>query len=300
MNNPHASGAILRNIPTDLLRSFVSAIDTGSFTRAAGAVGRTQSAVSLQIRRLEQMLGARLFLRDAHRLTLTAEGATVAQYARRMLALNDEVLALLHSPGLSGRVRLGVPYEYAAALLPVILGRFAQSHPNVTLEVTSDLTRNLLRRYREGAFDLVLALHDPDSPGGRVIVTEPLLWFAGADHDRWQQRPLPLVLAPPPCVYRGRILAALTAQGVPLRVAYLSSSHEAVLAAVRAGLGISAMAQSTIPADARLLPPGAGLPPLGRLDLRLHGATGRAPQEAVSHLADYIAQSFLAPPNRAS
>lgn len=283
----------MRNIPTDLLRSFLSAIDTGSFTRAAETVGRTQSAISLQIKRLEETVGARLFRRDAHNLTLTDEGATVAQYARRMLALNDEVLAILNSPKVSGRVRLGAPYEYTASLLPVILGRFAQSHPNVTLEVTSDLSRNLLQRHRNGEFDLVVALHEEGSTGGTQIHTEPLIWFTSADHDRQRQDPLPLVAAPPPCIYRARMLQTMKSLEMPVRISYLSSSYDAILAAVRAGLGLTAMARSTIPGDAKILSERDGLPPLGDLDLRLHRAAGSGAGSAIGYLEDYIAQSFV-------
>ena len=283
----------MRNIPTDLLRSFLSAIDTGSFTRAAETVGRTQSAISLQIKRLEETVGARLFRRDAHNLTLTDEGATVAQYARRMLALNDEVLAILNSPKVSGRVRLGAPYEYTASLLPVILGRFAQSHPNVTLEVTSDLSRNLLQRHRKGEFDLVVALHEEGSTGGTQIHTEPLIWFTSADHDRQRQDPLPLVAAPPPCIYRARMLQTMKSLEMPVRISYLSSSYDAILAAVRAGLGLTAMARSTIPGDAKILSERDGLPPLGDLDLRLHRAAGSGAGSAIGYLEDYIAQSFV-------
>jgi len=284
----------LRNIPTDLLRSFISAIDTGSFTRAAETVGRTQSAISLQIKRLEETVGARLFRRDAHNLTLTDEGATVAQYARRMLALNDEVLAILNSPKVSGRVRLGAPHEYTASLLPVILSRFAQSHPNVILEVTSDLSRNLLQRHRNGEFDLVVALHEEGSTGGTQIHTEPLVWFTSADHDRQRQDPLPLVVAPSPCIYRARMLQTMKSLGVSVRISYLSSSYDAILAAIRAGLGLTAMARSTIPSDARILSDREGLPSLGDLDLRLHRAAGSGAGSAIGYLEDYIAQSFVA------
>ena len=283
-------GLAVRNIPTDLMRSFVKAIDGGSFTRAAEMVGRTQSAVSLQIKRLEEVVGVRLFQRDAHNLQLTAQGRTFAQYARRMLELNDEVLALMQSPAVSGRVRLGAPSEYTDSLLPHLLGLFAQSHPNVMLEVTSDLSENLLPRQQNGEFDLVIALHDDkQAGGGKPIHTEPLLWFTSADHFKHTQSPLPLVLAPPPCVYRRRILGQMNISVRPFRIAYLSSSYSAVLAAVRAGLGVTAMAKSTIPEDARFLMDADGLSPLGQIDVRLHRLATCETEEAVMHLETYIA-----------
>ncbi|WP_112805694.1 LysR substrate-binding domain-containing protein [Ensifer sp.] len=281
----------MQNIPTELMRSFVKAIDGGSFTRAAQMVGRTQSAVSLQIKRLEDVVGVRLFQRDAHNLKLTVQGRTFAQYARRILALNDEVLALMQSPEVSGRVRLGAPSEYTDSLLPHLLGRFAQAHPNVMLEVTSDLSKNLLTRQKNGEFDLVVALHDDaQAGGGKPVHTEPLIWFTSADHFGHMQSPLPLVLAPPPCVYRRRMLQQLNRETKPCRIAYLSSSHSAVLAAVRAGLGVTAMAKSTLPGDVRLLGAADGLESLGHLEVRLHRLPTAESTEAIDYLETYIAE----------
>ena len=282
----------MRNIPMDLLRTFVKAIESGSLTRAASLVGRTQSAVSLQIRRLEEIVGTQLFLRDAHKLNLTADGQAFAQYARRILALNDEALASIQKPTVAGRVRLGAPHEYTASLLPEFLGKFAQSHPNVMLEVTSDLSRNLLRRQQEGEFDLVIALHeDRSNNDGRKIYTEPLTWVGSDDHARHQQSPIPLVLAPPPCMYRQRVLQALNQRKIPNQVTYLSSSYNGISAAVKAGIGITAMAGSTIPEGSRVLTESDGLPSLGQLELHLHRGSGKA-FEALKKLEDYIEGSF--------
>lgn len=284
----------MQNIPTDLMRSFVKAIDGGSFTRAAEMVGRTQSAVSLQIKRLEEMVGARLFQRDAHNLQLTTQGRTFAQYARRMLALNDEVLALMQSPDVSGRVRLGAPSEYTDSLLPHLLGRFAQAHPNVILEVTSDLSKNLLARQKNGEFDLVVALHDETTRGGgKLIHTELLVWFTSADHFGHMQSPLPLVLAPPPCIYRQRMLQQLNREAKPCRIAYLSSSPSAVLAAVRAGLGVTAMAKSTLPDDIRVLGSAEGLNELAHLELRIHCQPTAESVEAIEYLETFITEQLV-------
>lgn len=282
---------VVPNIPTDLMRSFVKAIDGGSFTRAAEMVGRTQSAVSLQIKRLEEVVGTQLFQRDAHSLQLTGQGRTFAQYARRMLALNDEVLALMQSPAVSGRVRLGAPSEYTASMLPHLLGRFAQVHPNVMLEVTSDLSENLLTRQQNGEFDLVVALHDNQRAGsGKLIHTEPLVWFTSADHFGHMQSPLPLVLAPPPCIYRKLMLYQLNREAKLCRISYLSSSYSAAIAAVRAGLGVTAMVQSTLPGDVRLLGSPDGLASLGHLEVRLHRLLAVESAEAIDCLETYIAE----------
>lgn len=282
----------MQNIPTDLLRTFVKAIDSGSFTRAAEIVGRTPSAVSLQIKRLEETVNAVLFQRDPHRLHLTAEGRMVAQHARRILALNDEILASLKQPTVAGRVRLGAPHEYTASLLPDFLGKFAQSHPNVMLEVTSDLSKTLLRRQQAGEFDLVVALHeDSAEEGGTSIHTEPLVWVGSEDHSSHTRTPLPLVLAPPPCIYRTRMLRGLNQIDRSCRIVYLSSSYNGISAAVQAGIGITVMAASTIPPGTKILTERDGLPALGHLELRLHRAPGMK-SEALARLEEYIAGSF--------
>lgn len=282
----------MQNIPTELLRTFVKAIDSGSFTRAGALVGRSQSAVSLQVRRLEEIVAAQLFQRDAHKLQLTQEGTLLAQFARRILALNDEALASMRQPKVAGRIRLGAPHEYTASLLPDFLGKFAQSHPNVMLEVTSDLSKNLLSRQADGDLDLVIALHDePNLTEGRQIFTEPLVWMTSADHERHTQSPLPLVVAPPPCIYRHRILDTLNGLGRPCRIAYLSSSYDGISAAVRAGLGVTVMAESAAPSGVRMLGERDDFPPLGHLELRLHRLAGNS-SEAIIRLEDYIAESF--------
>jgi len=282
----------MQNIPMELLRTFVKAIEGGSFTRAAEAIGRTQSAVSVQIRRLEELTKVQLFLRDAHKLELTSEGMFMAQYAQRILALNDEALANLRQTSVSGKVRLGAPHEYTASLLPEFLGKFAQAHPNVMLEVTSDLSKTLLRRQHDGEFDLVIALHDGSSgKGGRKIFTEPLVWVGSNDHSRHMQTPLPLVLAPAPCIYRDRMLDALTDMERACRIVYQSSSYSGISAAVRAGIGITGMTRSTKPPGCSILAEDIGLPPLGQLEVRLHRGPGK-PSVALSRLEDYIAGSF--------
>lgn len=280
------------NIPTELLRTFVTAVAMGSFTRAGDVVGRTQSAVSLQIRRLEEMLDAQLFVRGTHHMRLTDQGTTLIEYAKRMLALNDEAVSCLLRPKVAGRIHLGAPHEYTASLLPVILGKFAQSQPNVMLEVTCDLSKNLLTRMGKGEFDLVIALHnDLDDASGTKVLTEPLVWLTSLDHARHEQRPVPLVVAPEPCIYRMRMLQTLDRLALPWRIAYTSSSYSGITAAVRAGLGVTVLAGSTVPEEVRTLGERDGFPAMGHLDVRLHTAPEHN-TEAVRHLADYIAKSL--------
>jgi DNA-binding transcriptional LysR family regulator len=158
--------------------------------------------------------------------------------------------------------------------------------------VTSDLSKNLLRRHASGDLDLVIALHDEASPaGGRRLFTEPLVWITSNDHGRHTHSPLPVVVAPPPCIYRDRILQTLNALNKPCRIAYLSSSYNGILAAVRTGLGVTVMARSTAPVSVRVLSGRDDFPPLGDLELRLHRYSGKQ-SEAMRCLEDYIAGSF--------
>lgn len=291
MSRAYGGGA-MQNLPMDLLRTFIKAIDLGSLTRAAESVGRTQSAVSLQIRRLEEVADVALFKRDAHRLQLTPEGKQLAQYARRILALNDEALASMRRPDIEGRVRLGAPHEYTASLLPEFLGKFAQSHPNVMLEVTSDLTKNLLRRLQNGEFDLVIALHhESDKSGGNSIFTEAVVWIASADHTSHQRTPLPLVVAPPPCIYRDLMLRSLNQRSRPCRITYVSSSYNGIAAAVHSGLGVSVMTASTMPSGIMILDERHGFPSLGNLQVRLHREKPNPPL-VIARLEEYISDSF--------
>jgi DNA-binding transcriptional LysR family regulator len=280
------------NIPTELLRTFVKIVELGGFTRAGDAIGRTQSAISLQAQRLEGLLEVPLFVRGTHRARLTDEGAILVGYARRILALNDEAVSSLSRPKVAGSVRLGAPHEYTASLLPVILGKFAQSHPGVRLEVTCDLSKNLLTRQEKGEFDLVIALHDdPNEVGGARVLTEPLVWITSVERECHDQRPLSLVVAPPPCIYRSRVLETLSRLQRPWRITYASSSYSGIIAAVRAGLGVTLLAASTVPEGVRALGEREGFPVMGELDVRLHMGDGST-TEAVRCLADYISDSL--------
>lgn len=280
------------NIPTELLRTFVKTAELGSFTRAAESIGRTQSAVSLQIRRLEELLDVAVFVRGTHRARLTDEGAILAGYAKRILDLNDEAVSSLRRPKIAGSVRLGAPHEYTASLLPVVLGQFAQSHPGVMLEVTCDLSKNLRTRLEDGEFDIILALHDePSGQGGTKVLTEPLVWISSPEHDGHVQRPLSLVVAPPPCIYRNRMLQTLGRLNHPVRIAYTSSSNTGIIAAVKAGLGVTLLARSTVPPGMRVLEDRDGFPAMGELEVRLHTAQAQ-PSDAVACLQDYIQGSF--------
>lgn len=236
------------NLDIDLVRSFVTIVSLGNFTRAAQALGLQQSTVSLQIRRLEQLVGGTLLERSPQSVALTAEGEMFFDYARRLLDLNDEMVARIREPAIRGLVRLGAPEDFATRHLPDVLARFAHAYPQVDLEVTCDLTMNLIERFRKGAFDLALIKRERsiEIPGTRVW-REPLVWVTGGADLR--QSVLPLAVSPKPCVYRKRATEALDRAKRSWRVAYTCGSLAGTLAAVRARLGVTVLPKDMVPPD---------------------------------------------------
>ena len=257
----------------DLLRAFATVADVGGFTRAADILLRRQSTLSLQIKRLEDALGHRLLERSSRRVRLTAEGEVLLPHVRQMLDLNDRIVARLNEPALAGNVRLGTPEDFATTHLPNVLARFAQAHPGVQLEVTCDLTLNLMTRFRRGDFDLVLVKREPErSDRGVRVWREPLVWVAAERLTFPGQGPLPLVLSPPPCVYRKRATDSLNAARRPWRVAYSCASLAGQHAAVKAGLGMTVLPKDMVPAGLAAIERREGLPDLHDTEIALLSA----------------------------
>ncbi len=241
---------ISTNLDVSLVRTFVTIHALGSFTRAAARLGRQQSTISLQIMRLERLVGQKLLARTARNVHLTAAGQVFLAYARRLLDLNDEIVAIIREPDLRGLVRLGTPEDFATRHLPDVLASFAQAHPAVALEVTCDLTLNLLPRFHAGAFDLVLVKQElSENVRSKRVWREPLVWVTGGRDFMQAKACLPLVVSPEPCVYRTRAIVALDGAGRDWRVAYTCGSLAGSMAAVRAGLGISVLPREMVPQD---------------------------------------------------
>ncbi|MCW3796742.1 LysR substrate-binding domain-containing protein [Sphingomonas sp. BN140010] len=281
------NGLMNRNLDLDLLRCFSVIAAEGSFTKAGERLGRTQSTISLQVKRLEEQLGLSLFDRTSRSLALTPDGDRLLGPARELLRLHDVTLAKITEPDFSGVVRLGVPEDFATAHLPQVLAAFAEAHPLVDLEVTCDLTLNLLERFRAGDFDLVLVKREPKGSGGGARVwREALLWVARPSFPIREIDPLPLVVSPTPCVYRKRACDALNAIGRRWRVAYTSTSLAGAQSAVRAGLGITVLPQNMIPAGLEPVSPAAMLPALHDTEVAL--LVAHAPAEPARRLAQHI------------
>ena len=263
----------VRNIDTDLLRTFVTLVDLGGFTRAGEALGRSQPAISLQMKRLEELLGVPLLRRDAREVGLTAEGEARMVYARQILCLNDEALAALGPVRGGEGVRLGIPNDFAALLLPAVLGRFAGDPGGESLSVECELSHVLLERLAQGALDVVVAMHrDPVAPPAAMLRawTERLVWVGSGESALASQSPIPLVAYPDGCAYRRAMLRALDLAGRPWRIGFESPGFGAIQAAIQAGLGISVMAERTVPPGLRPMVLAYGLPGLADMIVGLH------------------------------
>lgn len=276
----------------DLLRTFIAVVDNASFTRAAERVGRTQSTVSLQIRKLEQNLGRPVFERDGREFLLTPDGEILLNYARQLLHLADEARSRILEPDVEGNVRLGTPEDFATVYLPDILARFARTHPRVALEVNCNFSSNLLEGFSKGEYDLVLVKREPQGPaGGTSVWRDTLVWVSGPKLVLDAARPIPLVLAPAPDVYRKRALAALQAAKREWRIVYTSPSSEGLQAAVRAGLGVTVLSKDMAPEGLMMLGAEHNLPTMPDTEIALYRAPGTL-SRAAQLLADHITHSL--------
>lgn len=263
----------LPHLPPDVLRTFVAATDSGSFTGAAGLVHLTQSAVSMQMKRLEADLGRPLFLREGRGVRPTPEGEVLYGYARRLLTLHDETLAAIREPKLDGVIRFGAPEDYATQYLPGALKRFAAAHPRVQVDAFCADSDALREKYGDNELDVILTTEE--APGPEDSRELPLAWLVaerGAPVDR---RPLPLALYHAGCLYRRNGLAALDRAAIGFRVAYTSPSMTGVLAAIRAGLAVGPVSVGAVPDGCRLAVERDGLPPISPVAIRLRARRDR-------------------------
>ena len=279
----------LTTLDLDLVRTFVTIATLGRFTKAALRLGRQQSTISLQVTRLESALDTRLLERSPRVVRLTEAGERFLVHAQRLLAANDAAVAELREPDIAGTVRLGTPEDFATTHLPQVLARFTQAYPAVSLEVTCDLTLNLLEGFAAGRFDLVLAKREPDSSATRQglrVWREPLVWVSGQAEPGADAGPVKLVVSPEPCVYRKRALDALDRAGVPWRIAYTCGALSGTIAAVKAGLGLAVLPRDMVPSGLHVRA-GADLPPLRDTEIALldHGALGVPARRLKEHIA---------------
>lgn len=280
----------------DVLRSFVTGMDLGSYAKAADRLGRSTSAISAQLKRLEEQAGTPIFRKAGRGLALTEAGETMLAYARRLLDLNDEAATALHGTELEGWVRLGLQEDFGETLLPEVLGRFARAHPKVRIEARVVRNVELVERVTSGKLDLALAWSD----GFRTVHTDriaevPICWVGPANGAvQWHAdsgETMPLASLEAPCLLRNIATKALDRAGIGWRISFVSPSLGGLWAATAAGLGLALRTPLGLPDKVRQLMPGeAGLPPLPKLDLVLHRAEAEA-SPAAERLASIILQS---------
>jgi DNA-binding transcriptional LysR family regulator len=278
---------VITNLDIDFLRTLVSADELGGMNRAAERVGRSQSAVSQQIRKLEEKIGQDVFRKQGRGLILTEAGELLLKYARRMLALNDEAVTALRGPGLEGVVRFGLPGDFAETWLPSVLGQFKRAHPMVRVEASVDRNTVLFERLKKGQLDLAMIFGQGQRSGAQRLATLPMVWIGGAEPAWDPAQPVPLVLFETPCLFRDAGIAALDAAGIPWRIAFTSPSLAGLWAAVDAGLGISPRTTANLPKSLRVLGRPDKLPKLPTIDLSLH-VGGRTLTPAATHLKNIL------------
>lgn len=279
----------------ELLRSFVAIAETGSFTLAALRVHRTQSAVSMQMRRLEDQLGRRLFEKAGRGIALSADGERLLAHARRVLRAHQETMAAFDEGALDGRVTLAAPDDYASTFLPAILARFSASHPRVEVEMVCEGSVVLVRKAAAGEIDLALVTEGCGEAGGTLVHREKLVWAASSAHDVHEREPLPLALFHHGCGFRRAALERLAQAGRPCRIAYTSLSIAGLHAAVAAGLAVAVMARTSLREGMRVLDERHGLPSLPDFGIVMIRRPG-APSAVLDALETHIRDSFRVPP----
>ncbi|MFC7051804.1 LysR substrate-binding domain-containing protein [Hansschlegelia quercus] len=278
-------------LDVDQLRTLIAVVDTGSFTRAAEIVFKTQSAVSMQMKRLEERVGRQVFARDGRGVKLTEDGERLLDYARRIVHISREAVSAFADDALTGRVRLGLPDDYAERYLPEILARFSSSNPRVEVTVACEPSDSLTELVARDELDLAIITHASRRPVGEVIRQEPLLWVTSQRSVVHEESVIPLALSHAACVWRESAIAKLEEIGRPHRVLYSSRNFAAVGAAVLAGLAMTVLPESALRPGMRVLGSAEGFPPLPSCKIALLRNPGAVTETALA-LADHIVASL--------
>lgn len=285
-------GDELRNLDLTALRSFVGVVDAGGVTRAAGVLHLTQSAVSMQIKRLEEALDVVLFDRAGRGVALTPPGELLLGYARRMLQTNDEILQRLTATEFEGEIKLGVPHDIIYPAIPVVLKQFAQAFPRMQVRLISAPTRRLLRMFGKGEVDVILTTEEGCGPGGACVVDLPLVWIGAIGGTAWRRQPLPIAFCSN-CIFRAGVIETLTRSGVDWHMAVDSELDHAVEAAVSADLAVHVAIEGMMPPQTEAISHGGQLPDLSRQNINLYQ---QEPDDPVNKaLAEMIRRAYALP-----
>lgn len=278
----------------NLLQAFVAVAEHRSFTRAAAALNRTQSAVSTQIRRLEDQVGQRLLERSTTRVEISPAGEKLVGYAHRILSLGEEAMQRLHDHDVQGIVRLGVMDDYGTLVFPSLLKSFTVAYPGIQVEMETGLTSGMVDRVGSD-FDIVIAMHPVGDRKGILLGRDRAVWAASDLLDIKACDPLPIALYPSGCLFRKWALDALDRSGRSWRLAFVSHSLAAVEAVAAKGLAVTVVKESTLPDSLSVLGSAEGMPRLPRADIRLHTATPHSPASGL--LAAHV-RAFWRSPKR--
>lgn len=279
-----------RNLDTTALRSFVAVADAGGVTRAAGLLNLTQSAVSMQLKRLEESLDLQLLDRSSRSIALTSAGEQLLGYARKILALNDEVYARLTHQDFEGEVVLGVPHDIVYPAIPQVLRRFSIEYPRVKVQLVSSFTNRLKQQFARGECDLILTTEGETEPGCETLAKLPLVWIGAPSGTAWKNRPLRLAFEHG-CIFRRRVQAALNQAGISWEMAIESEQTRTIEASVSADLAVHAMIEGTAMAHCEVIQHGGALPELESVNINMYLADPSKGQ-AVDDLAAYVRQAF--------
>lgn len=279
-------------LDTALLTSFLAVYELQNFTYAAERLGRTQAAISLQIKKLEEILGKTLFNRSRNNIILTSEGEILITYAKKILNLKQDLINHFKQPAAQGEVHFGSPEDFATIYLSNVLANFAENYPKVTMNVYCDLTLNLLENFKKGIYDIIVIKQDKidHSLNGELIREDSLVWVGNNRHNitklnEYEDKIIPLVLSPSPCVYRQRALDALNKKGSKWRITYTSPSLAGTIAAVKAGLGYTVLPKDMVNHGLKMVN-NSYLPQLQDIQIVMLKKTGAS--EAVNEFANYI------------
>lgn len=277
----------------DLLRAFVSVAQFGSFTKAGELIGRSQPAVTLKIKRLEQLVDETLFTRTGKSLELSEAGESLYDYANQILALNDLAVSQFSKSAVAGKVRLGIPSEFATTLLPKIVSRFAKAYPNVTLEVNCELSKHLLTKAGKAKHDLILALGDESSDkNSDFIKNDDLVWVASNAKNLLKVEIMPLIVAAEGCIYRQRAIQRLDRSELPWQIVYTNPDLTGIQYAIQEGLGVTVLAKSTVPDNLQVIAQSPRFPDLGKVGINLICDTTKRGDQAIKLLIEFLKTSL--------
>lgn len=279
-----------RNLDMTALRSFVTVAETGGVTRAAGQLHLTQSAVSMQLKRLEESLGQNLFDRTGRKVALTAQGEQLLGYGKRILVLNDEVWGRMTDQAFEGEIAFGVPHDIVYPHVPYILKRFAAEYPRVKVQLISSYTRGLQAQMARGEVDVILTTEGPPDAGGETLMTGPLVWVGAPGGVAWRQRPLRLAFEHS-CIFRSSVQNALNTADIPWEMAVESQQSRTIEASISADLAVHAAIEGTLPQYMEEIRHGGALPALPEVHINMYIAEG-ANAALAKHLATFIRSAY--------